>query len=168
MGASNGDLNGGKGQMLEGGLRVPFCAVWPGKIQPGMRNDKCVGMTMDLFPTICEAAETGFDHEINGRSILPILLGQSEMLEERYMFWMRREGWNHGGRVFYAARYGDWKLLQNNTFEPMRLYNLKDDPGEEKPLGKEHKMYGKLFGELRNHIIRSGRVGWQRPKGIKE
>jgi hypothetical protein len=45
----------------------------------------------------------------------------------------------------------------------MRLYNLKDDPVEQRPLGREHKMYGMLFGELRNHIIRSGRVAWQRP-----
>jgi arylsulfatase A-like enzyme len=168
VGASNGELNGSKGQMYEGGLRVPFCAVWPGKIERGLRNDKCVGLTMDLFPTICEAAGTGFEHEIDGKSILPILLGRSEGLKKRYMFWVRREGWNHGGRAFYAARYGDWKLLQNDEFEPMELYNLKDDAGEENPLGREHEMYGKLFGELRNHIIRSGRIVWQRPAGTGE
>ena len=167
-GGSNGKLNGSKGQMYEGGLRVPFCAVWPGKIERGLRNAKCFGMTMDLFPTICEAAGARFEHEIDGESILPVLLGESEGLEDRYMFWVRREGGNYGGRAFYAARYGDWKLLQNNAFERMRLYNLKDDPGEQKPLGMEHKMYGRLFGVLRNHIIRSGRVAWQIPLGMGE
>lgn len=168
VGASNGELNGSKGQMYEGGLRVPFCAVWPGKIERGLRNNKYVGLTMDLFPTICEAAGATFEHEIDGESILSVLMGRREELEERYMFWVRREGWNHGGRAFYAVRYGNWKLLQNNAFEKMKLYNLKDDPGELKPLGREYKMYGRLFGQLRNHIIRSGRVAWQRPAKINE
>ena len=163
IGGSNGELYGSKGQMYEGGLRVPFCAVWPEKIERGLRNSKCVAMTMDLFPTICEVAKASFRHEIDGESILPVLLNQSERLGNRYMFWVRREGGDYGGRAFYAARDGDWKLLQNNAFEPMRLYNLAKDPHEQESLSKEKTIYARLYGELQNHIMRSERVAWQRP-----
>ena len=159
VGANNGPLNGSKGQMYEGGIRVPMCAVWPGRIRPGTRSER-VALTMDLYPTICEAAGAKMAHEIDGRSILPTLLGKSQPAEDRFLFWVRREGGGYGGRAYYAARYGDYKLVQNSPFEPMELYNLKDDPQEQKPLGKKNKMYQKLFTALRNHIIETGAVPW--------
>ena len=161
VGASNGPLNGGKGQMYEGGIRVPMCAVWPGRIKPGARSDR-VALTMDLYPTICEAAGAKIIHEIDGQSILPTLLGESQPDEDRFLFWVRREGGDIGGRAFYAARYGDYKLIQNSPFEPMELYNLKDDPQEQKPIGRNGKMYQELFTALSNHIIEAGAVPWQK------
>jgi len=161
VGADNGRLAGSKGQMYEGGIRVPMCAVWPGKIKPGSRSEH-IALTMDLFPTICETASVQIDHEIDGRSILPTLLGKEQPAEDRVLFWVRREGGNYGGRAFYAARYGPWKLLQNSPLEPLQLYNLADDPQENKPIDKNHKMYRQLFSALRNHIIEAGAVPWQK------
>jgi arylsulfatase A-like enzyme len=160
-GANNGSLRGGKQDMYEGGIREPMCAVWPGRIQPGTRSDR-VALTMNLYPTICEAAGAKIAHQIDGRSILPTLLGKSQPDEDRFLFWVRREGGGYGGRAYYAARYGDYKLLQNSPYEPMELYNLKDDPQEQKPLGRKDKMYQKLFTALRNHIIEAGAVPWQK------
>jgi arylsulfatase A-like enzyme len=181
LGASNGPLTGGKGQMYEGGIRVPACAVWPDRIKPGSRTDRVV-LTMDFFPTICEVAGVKIGHEIDGRSILPTLLGMTQpephvergakylapgftggfISEDRTLFWVRREGGNFGGRAFYAARHGDFKLLQNSPFEPPQLYNLTDDPKEEHPLDKKHPMYQELFDALRDHIIQAGTVPWQK------
>ena len=45
-----GRLKGGKGQVFEGGIRMPGAAVWPGVIEPGQRTDIMVS-TMDIFPT---------------------------------------------------------------------------------------------------------------------
>jgi arylsulfatase A-like enzyme len=161
-GATNGPLRAGKGDMYEGGIREPMCAVWPGKIRPGSRSDR-VALTMDLFPTICEAAGVPIEHEIDGRSILPTLTGKAQPQEDRILFWVRREGGpQYGGRAYYAARQGDFKLLQNSPFEPMELYNLKDDPKEQKPLGRKHPMYGKLFTALQSHITQAGAVPWQK------
>jgi len=161
VGANNGPLRAGKQDMYEGGIREPMCAVWPGKIQPGTRSDR-VALTMDLYPTICEAAGVKIAHEIDGRSILPTLLGKSQTAEDRFLFWVRREGGGYGGRAYYAVRYGDYKLVQNSPYEPMELYNLKDDPQEQKPLGRKDKMYQRLFTALRNHIIEAGAVPWQK------
>jgi len=161
VGANNGPLRAGKQDMYEGGIRVPMCAVWPGKIKPGSRNDR-VAMTMDLYPTICEAAGANVLHTIDGRSILPTLLGTSQPDEDRFLFWVRREGGHYGGRAYYAARYGDFKLVQNNPYEPMELYNLKDDPKEQNPLDRRHRMYRTLFNALRNHIIEAGAVPWEK------
>ncbi|MHC4494858.1 MAG: sulfatase-like hydrolase/transferase [Planctomycetota bacterium] len=161
VGANNGPLRAGKQDMYEGGIRVPMCAVWPGKIKPGTRSER-IGLTMDLFPTICDAAGAGIAHEIDGRSILPTLLGKSQPVEDRFLFWVRREGGRYGGRAYYAARYGDYKLVQNSPFEPMQLFNLKDDPQEKNPLGKRNRMYQKLFTALRNHIIEAGAVPWEK------
>jgi len=161
VGANNGPLRAGKQDMYEGGIRVPMCAVWPGRITPGSRSDR-VALTMDLYPTICEAAGAKVAHEIDGRSILPTLFGKSQPAEDRVLFWMRREGGAYNGRAYYAARYGDFKLVQNGPFEPMQLYDLKDDPKEQNPLDKKHKMYQKLFTALRDHVIEAGAVPWQK------
>jgi len=161
VGANNGPLRAGKQDMYEGGIRVPMCAVWPGKIQADTRSGR-VALTMDLYPTICEAAGAKITHQIAGRSILPTLLGKSQPDEDRFLFWVRREGGGYGGRAYYAARYGDYKLVQNSPYEPMELYNLKDDPQEQEPLGTKHKMYRTLFTALRNHIIEAGAVPWQK------
>jgi len=161
VGANNGPLRAGKQDMYEGGIRVPMCAVWPGKIKPGSKSNR-VALTMDLFPTICEVADAAIAHKIDGRSILPTLLGKDQPAEDRFLFWVRREGGRYGGRAYYAARFGDFKLVQNSPFEPLQLYNLKDDPQEQHPLDKKHRMYQKLFTALRNHIIEAGAVPWQK------
>ena len=163
VGASNGALRGGKGEMYEGGIREPMFAVWPGQIEPGSHSSR-VALTMDLFPTICETARADFSHEIGGRSILPAMLGEPHTEEdERFLFWVRREGGpDYGAQACYAARYGDWKLLQNTPFESLELYNLQDDPQEENPLNDKQEEYRMLFTALQNHIIKAGALPWQK------
>ncbi len=161
-GASNGSLRGGKQDMYEGGIRVPACFSWPGKIAPGQKN-RSVGLTMDLFPTLCElAGASSGSTSIDGISLAPAVMEGRGMRNDRELFWVRREGSSFGARAYYAARQGDFKLLQNSPFEPMELFNLADDPGETRPLGTGHEMYGKLFGALHRHIQKSGAVPWQK------
>ena len=103
VGANNGPLRAGKQDMYEGGIKVPMCALWPGRIPAGARSDR-VALTMDLYPTFCEAAGAKFEHEIDGRSILPTLLGKSQPEEDRILFWMRREGNRYGGVGYYCVQ----------------------------------------------------------------
>jgi hypothetical protein len=89
-------------------------------------------------------------------------MGKGQPDEDRFLFWVRREGGNYGGHACYAARQGDFKLLQNSPFAPLEIYNLAEDPKETKPLDRKHPMYDKLFTALQHHITQSGAIPWQR------
>jgi len=164
-------LSGGKQQHLEGGIRVPACAVWPGKIAPGTTTDR-VALSMDLYPTICEAAgvpceaASGGDSGIDGRSILPTLLGKDQPPEDRYLFWVRLEGGAYQGKPYYAVRKGDWKLLQNRADEPFKLVNLADDPKETTNLAQKHpEIAADLKKALAAHLARCAKTPWRLPDG---
>jgi arylsulfatase A-like enzyme len=163
VGANNGGLRGGKQDHLQGGLRVPTCVAWPERIAPGAESDH-IALTMDLLPTLCTLSNATTPSTIDGEDFSTHLLGAPAPTTERTLFWVRREGGHYGGRAYYAARRGPWKLLQNTAFEPMKLYNLDDDPGERNPLPTSHRMYKQLFQALRNHIIESGSVPWREPR----
>jgi len=141
-----------------------MCAVWPGVIEPGSRSSR-VALTMDLFPTICQAAGASYEHKIDGRGILPTLMGRSQPRDERFLFWMRREGGNRFmGKTIWAVRRGDWKLLQNSPMGPFELYNLKEDPQEKHELSdKNREQFNELAVALREHIQRGGAGRWQKP-----
>jgi len=165
VGASNGDLRGGKQEVYEGGIREPMCGVWPGHIQAGSRSE-AVALTMDFFPTACQAAGVGIRHAIDGSSMLPVLLGEAETMPERDLYWTRREGGNrYMGKTIWAVRRGDWKLLQNSPMEPFELYNLRDDPREAQDLaGTNQEKFNELARALRAHIQQGGAVLWQAPE----
>ncbi len=161
VGADNGPLRSGKQSMYEGGLGVPLCARWPGHVPAGTTSER-VALTMDLFPTVAEACGARRADGIDGRSFLAALRGDGVQESVRNLFWVRREGGpRYGGRAYYAARRGPWKLLQDHPFEPMRLYNLDDDPGETRPLSPRHEMHNALWSALQEHINRSGAVPWE-------
>ena len=159
--ANNGPLRGAKGDMFDGGIRVPMIAAWPGQIAPGTESN-AVGITMDLFATAADVAQSHVDLPVEGISLLPTLHGGQQKTGGRTLFWVRREGGEYGGRAYYAARQGDFKLLQNSPFEPYELYNLANDPQETTPLPHDHPKYKELFEALRSHINDAGRIPWQR------
>lgn len=165
VGANNGPLRDGKQSVYEGGLKVATAVVWPGHLTPGSRT-ALRAMSMDIFPTLLEAADVDITHHIEGVSFLPTLLGRRQAELRIDWFFSRREGGTrYGGRTIEAVRRGDWKLLQNSPFAPQELYNLKDDPLEENNLiNKNRAVYNQLAAALRKQIQRYGTVPWQPPE----
>ena len=163
--ANNGPLRDGKQSMYEGGLKVPTCISWPGKIQPKTVIAKSL-MSMDIYPTLLEVAGSKPKNAIEGQSFYSDLLAADKTVDtgERSFYFVRREGGTrYGGQPIYAIRKGDWKLLQNSPYEAYELYNLRNDPLEQKNLIKEHpKKYKELNAILMEHIQVGGQTPWQR------
>lgn len=159
---SNGKLRGGKQDMFEGGIRVPAFFYWKGKIIPASKTEN-LGMLMDLFPTFCDIAGAKYPDKIDGISLLPTLMGKPQTTDDRYVFWVRREGWHYGGQAYYAARYKEYKILQNTPFEPKQYFNLRKDELETAPLETNNtEIFKKLNFQLSEHIRKAGAVPWQK------
>ena len=169
VGANNGALRDGKQSMYEGGLRVPTCFVWPGKIAENSKSEERM-ITMDIFPTVCEAVGAGFDHPIDGISLLPLLNSKTQSLGDRDLFFHRREGGlRYGGLIANAMIRGNWKLLQNSPFEAQQLYDLSVDPLETRDLKSVNKKkYQEMAQALRVQVQRGGMVRWQNPTAEKK
>ena len=121
---SNGPLRGIKRSLHEGGIRVPMIVKWPGKIHGGVVNDTVWTFT-DVLPTLLEVAGKPAPKGLDGVSLLPTLLGQSQDLTQRFLYWEFHE------RGFkQAARWGPWKAIRLGFGQPLQLFHLEDDIGE--------------------------------------
>ena len=82
------------------------------------------------------------------------------------MYFSRREGGViYGGKSYEALIRGEWKLMQNDPFSPLELYNLKSDPQERKNVIKENpRVAREMQAALRTHIQRGGATPWQAPR----
>jgi len=163
-GACNDPWRGGKGDMYEGGIRVPCFVRWPEHIQAGSRGE-AVAMLMDFFPTFCEIVGLNINHEIEGHSMLPLLRGETVDCSKRVYYWVRREGAAYLGNDYHAVRKGDMKLLHNDPFAPLELFDLQADALETQDLmHAQHPAQAELMTQLREHIRVAGAVPWQKKK----
>ncbi len=127
--ASNGKLRGGKRDLYEGGIRVPFMARWPKGIPAG-RTTGHPSAFWDFLPTVCDLAGIAKPADIQGISFAPELKGQPAAQEKHEsLYWEFHE---LGGRR--ALRMGDWKLVQYGlkpgAFGKPELYDLAADVSE--------------------------------------
>jgi arylsulfatase len=114
----------GKGNVTEGGIRVPMIAHWPGKIKGGTQTDH-ISAFYDVLPTLCDIAGIDKPENIDGISFLPILLDDGPQEEHAFLYW---EFPASGGQQ--AVRLGKWKGIRKNIFKDslqIQLYNLEED-----------------------------------------
>ncbi len=161
---SNLPWRGGKGDHYDGGLRVPFIARWPGVTPAGSVSDY-QGLTFDVAPTFLEAAGGTIPPEFDAVSLLSILRGGPPPMGPRELYFVRREGGpRYYGKSYEAIIVDGWKLLQNEPFSPLELYNLREDPFERTNLAAARpEVVRRLAESLRRHIQRAGRTPWQPP-----
>ena len=119
----NAPLNGQKGILLEGGIRVPYILNWPGKLEAGKVVDEPV-LSLDIFPTFVEAAGGNIadNEDLDGVNLLPYLSGEVDKKPHETMKWRFT--------ISAAIRDGSWKLVRLPDRLPM-LYNLADDISEQ-------------------------------------
>jgi arylsulfatase A-like enzyme len=133
---SNGKWRGMKRDLYEGGIRVPMIVRWPGKVKAGTTSDH-ISAFWDILPTFCEIGGVAAPANIDGISMLPVLLGHdSEQKQHEYLYW---EFPALGGRQ--AIRKGHWKgvryNVKGNPEAEIELYNLDDDPSEKNNIASE-------------------------------
>jgi arylsulfatase A-like enzyme len=164
FGANNGPYRGGKGDLYDGGVRIPGGMMWKNMIRPGRSTDNLM-LLMDVFPTVCEIAGIQIQHHVDGISLLPTMLGDPKMPDNRTVCFMRREGGpQYGGQIYFSARNQQFKIVQNTPWEEMQYFNLSNDPYEVHPLKKmEDQEYNQLFKKLSLHISLSGAIPWKSP-----
>jgi len=85
---NNGELEGFKGNLKEGGVRVPCIAYWPGTIEAGRTTDQIFAV-WDLMPTLAELAGLPCPLPADGISFVPTLLGHSQQEKHDYLFFGR-------------------------------------------------------------------------------
>lgn len=146
--ASNGPLRGFKGEVLEGGIRVPFALQWKAGIPAGQTIGFPVS-SLDLLPTALTAAgvrvsaDAGFD----GLNLLPILTGRAKP-GPRTLTWLFPFPAPRPERYAWAVRQGDWKLVKEIVPTPelrnvngathTGLYQLDEDIAEQADLSIRH------------------------------
>jgi len=130
---SGGPLRGCKGNLYEGGIRVPTIVRWPGRVPAGAVSDQ-VWAFWDVLPTLAELAGADPPPGIDGVSMLPAILGRKQTETHEYLYWEYRTR----GRFLQAVRWGRWKGIRNGTRGRMELYNLADDLSEKRDLAAEH------------------------------
>jgi len=128
---SSGPFRGHKRDLTEGGIRVPMIVRWPARIKPGVSDEPWA--FWDFLPTAAEIAYTKSPPSIDGISVLPLLLGQTQTNRHEYFYWEFHE------RGFQQAlRMGDWKAIRPQAGAKLQLYNLKTDPGEKQDVAKKN------------------------------
>jgi arylsulfatase A-like enzyme len=121
---STGPFRGQRGDLYEGGLRVPMIVYAPGRIPAGQVTD-FPWAAWDFLPTALQLALREPPKNSDGISVLPTLLGGTQTNRHGFFSWQLQD---HD--LAQAARMGDWKIVRTKTDGKWELYNLKTDPGE--------------------------------------
>lgn len=113
---------GQKGEVLEGGVRVPLLVRWPGRIAPGSRSDQVMA-SMDFLPTLLAMAggDPGRAGTFDGADLSAQLLGSALPVERELYFRFKAS-------EQAALRKGDWKYVKIGGKE--HLFDLSADQHE--------------------------------------
>lgn len=170
-------LNGGKGDLGEGGIREPLIVRGPG-IKGGLRCDTPV-ISYDIMATVLDFAAPGFalPQGVEGGSWKPLLLGGGAAPVKRPI---ERFVWHQAVEVEHpqsAIRRGDFKMLYFWDSREGLLFDLKNDLGETQDVARKHPDIAvKLEAELKAHVraglgeeafaaLERGEFSRGRPKG---
>ena len=135
-GSLNDPMNGEKGMLSEGGIRVPFVVSWQGRIPGGQVYDHPV-ISLDVAATAVALAGLPADPELDGVNLIPYLRGERDGAPHDALYWR----WVAQG----AIRVGDWKYLRGGARE--YLFNLRNDPEEKRNLMTAERERAQLLAD---------------------
>jgi arylsulfatase A-like enzyme len=157
-------FRGGKGNLYEGGLRIPMVVRWPGKIKAGAVSDH-LWYFPDVMPTLADLAGIKPPENTDGISIVPTLLGGDaagrRQRRHEYLYW------EYGAQT--AVRMGKWKAVKPGKNRPFELYDLSGDIEEKTDVASEQaEILSKMKGYAEQAHAENIPGGWiDQEKGFK-
>jgi arylsulfatase A-like enzyme len=143
-------LRGWKGDLYEGGIRVPALVNWPSVLAPG--ETKALVHIVDWMPTLCKLAGYRPDQETNwdGQNVWSAITTKDNHTESRTFYWKTPNA--------AAVRQGDLKLIVKKKGQTPQLFDLGADPLEETDLGQKRPQDVERLTQLLNKIARQDRT----------
>ena len=131
----NGEMKGIKGSTDEGGVKSPLIIQWKDLFKGGKRV-KEITSSIDIFPTLKEISNATLEsnNPVDGKSLMPLLLGKNEEWPERYIY----SYWNDK----LSVRSQNFRLDNDN-----RLYDMENDIGQTEDVSESHPV---IKGNLQN------------------
>ncbi|MDZ4850343.1 MAG: sulfatase-like hydrolase/transferase [Pirellulaceae bacterium] len=136
----NRPFSGKKGELLEGGIHVPYFVHWKGTLPAGGVYQQPV-ISLDIFATAMAAAggELATDRFYDSVNLVPFLSGKNKGTPHEALFWRYGD--------YLAIRQGPWKLHKSGKY-PAQLYELEADVGETMDLSQKEPVRGKELESL--------------------
>jgi arylsulfatase A len=159
----NRPLRSGKGDLYEGGIRVPLIIRWPEVVAPARpvapgAVDHTPVVSMDLAATILDAAHVplGPGESLDGTSLRPLLEGNRPDRAPLF-FHYPHYAWHRTNRPGGAIRSGRYKLIRRYDDASVEMYDLVDDVGETRNLAAEKpELAAKLDQQLGRWLQETG------------
>lgn len=144
--SDNRPLRGQKGDIWEGGWRVPFACQWKGTLRQGTVYDKPVS-SLDIAATLVALAGVHPDpkHPLDGVNLIPYLTGKNDGAPNGVVY-LRK--YDQGS---FAVRRGDYKLVIPAKSQTPQLYDLETDLGERTNLADQRPELVRQLDALRLH-----------------
>lgn len=129
---SCGPFRGQKGDLYEGGIRVPMIVRRPGQVPAG-EVDGSAWYFADFLPTAAALAGVNPPGSVDGVNVLPAILGESENLSERFLYWEYPQQ-----HLKQAVRWRNWKAVRTASDRDLELYDLSADISEARSVAAEN------------------------------
>lgn len=139
--------------MYEESLRMPFLVRWPGQVKAGSVSNGMI-LNVDFAPTLLAAAGLPVPADMQGRSFLPLLRGETPAdwrtsMYYRYYHYPQ----DHKVQPHYGVRTATHKLIYFNKIDQWELYDLQKDPHELKNLAAD-PAHAETFKKLKDEMYR--------------
>jgi arylsulfatase A-like enzyme len=116
--------------MYEESLRMPFLVRWPAVVRPGSGSE-AIALNVDFAPTFLEAAGIAVTATMQGRSLMPLLRGETPRDWRVAMYYRYyHDPGHHNTRAHYGVRTATHKLICYWKKDQWELFDLRSDPAE--------------------------------------